>query len=64
MRRITAVLTLLVAALAASSLSGCAQAGLFTAGNLTQVQLSQPNYKVVATGVSGDSEASYLIGVR
>ena len=63
MRRITAVLTLLIAALAASSLSGCTQAGLFAAGNLTQVELSQPNYKVVATGVSGDSEAAYLIGV-
>ena len=32
-------------------------------GNLTQVQLSEPNYKVVATSVSGDAQAAYLIGV-
>ena len=62
MRKLALPLTL-VAAVLAMSLSGCGQAGLFAAGNLTQVQLSEPNYKIVATSVSGDSEAAYLIGV-
>lgn len=44
-------------------LSGCAQTGMFTAGSMTNVELSEPNYKIVATGVSGEAEASYLIGV-
>jgi hypothetical protein len=44
-------------------LSGCAQTGQFAAGNMTQVELSEPNYKVVATSVEGDAEAAYLIGV-
>ncbi len=43
--------------------AGCGQAGQFAATNLTQVELSAPNYKVVATGVSGEARASYLIGV-
>ena len=44
------------------ALSGCAQTGTFTAENLTTVELSEPNYKVVATGVSGTAKACYLIG--
>ncbi|MFH1569929.1 MAG: hypothetical protein ABIL09_18190, partial [Gemmatimonadota bacterium] len=51
---------LLVAALA---LSGCAQAGFLAAGNLTSVELAEPNYAIVATGVAGQSSAAYLVGV-
>ena len=43
------------------ALSGCAQTGTFTAGNLTNLELSEPNYEVVATGVSGTAKAGYLI---
>ena len=62
MRKFAVVLMFLVVALAAS-LTGCAQAGFFAAANVTQVELSEPNYKVVATGVAGQAEAAYLIGV-
>ncbi len=55
----TALLALL---LAAAMMSGCAQAGMFGAANLTEVQLAQPNYKVVATDVAGSASAAYLLG--
>ncbi len=57
-----AVALMLIVVLAAS-LTGCAQTGLFAAGNLTQVGLSEPNYKVVATNVVGEAKAAYLIGL-
>jgi hypothetical protein len=49
--------------LGAAALSGCAQTGTFLAGNLTTVELSEPNYEIVATGVSGTAKAGYLVGV-
>ena len=55
--------TIAVLVLFAAALSGCAQAGMFLAGNLTTVELSEPNYEVVATGVSGTAKAGYLVGV-
>ena len=48
---------------ALTTLAGCAQSGLFAAGNLTQVQLNQANYRIVATDVSGHAEAGYLVGL-
>ena len=63
MRRAAMILMIPFTILAAAYLNGCAQAGVFNAGNLTQVELSKPNYKVVSTGVSGTSEAGYLVGV-
>ena len=45
------------------TLAGCAQSGLFAAGNLTQVQLNQANYRIIATDVSGRAEAGYLVGL-
>lgn len=59
MNRITGIL--LVALLVA--ITGCGQAGMFAAHNTTAVELSEPNYKVVATGVSGEARAAYVIGV-
>jgi hypothetical protein len=53
--------TIAVLILGVVALSGCAQTGTFTAGNLTTVELSEPNYEVVATGVSGTAKAG-LIG--
>lgn len=44
------------------ALAGCGQAGRFASTSLTQVELSEPNFKIVATGVSGEAKASYLIG--
>ena len=62
MRKFAVEFAFLVVA-SAAFLSGCAQTGQFAAGNMTQVELSEPNYKVVATSVTGDAEAAYLIGV-
>ncbi len=59
MNRITGIL--LLALLVA--VTGCGQAGMFAAHNSTTVELSKPNYKVVATGVSGEAKAAYVIGV-
>lgn len=42
--------------------SGCSTGGMFTAGNLTDVQLQRGNYKIIARGVSGESMAGYLFG--
>jgi hypothetical protein len=36
---------------------------MFTSANLTNVQLQQANYKIVAANISGTAEAGYLIGV-
>ena len=47
----------------AVSVSGCAQAGMFAAANLTEVQLAEANYKLVAMNVSGEAEAGYVIGL-
>ncbi|NKB69198.1 MAG: hypothetical protein GKR89_19185 [Candidatus Latescibacteria bacterium] len=50
-------------AIVAMAFSGCAQAGLFPAANLTSVQLAESNYKIVATDIEGESEAAYLVGI-
>ena len=44
------------------TLSGCASSGMFTAGNMTEVQLQRNNFKIVALGVTGEAEAEYLFG--
>jgi len=41
---------------------GCSSSGQFTSGNLTNVELSKKNYRIVATNVSGEASAGYLIG--
>jgi hypothetical protein len=60
MRKVT---TVSIAVMAVIALSGCAQTGMFASGHLTAVELAEPNYEVVATGVSGQSKAAYLVGV-
>jgi hypothetical protein len=56
--------TRIALALALSAcLWGCAPAGLFPALNLTQVELSEGNYQIMATNVAGEAEASYLVGL-
>ncbi|MFA6110710.1 MAG: DUF6567 family protein [Candidatus Latescibacterota bacterium] len=49
--------------LAAVGLSGCAQTGVFASANLTEVQLNQANYQVIATDVAGKATAGYLLGL-
>jgi len=42
--------------------SGCATSGVLISNNSTVVQLSQPNFKIVATSVSGQAQTGYLFG--
>jgi hypothetical protein len=56
----TLILLLFVAA--SFVLFGCGSAGVFNEGNMTDVQLSQANYKIVATDVHGESTAAYILG--
>lgn len=44
-------------------LTGCANTGLFWSANNTEVELSSNNYEIVATNVSGEAKAGYVLGV-
>ena len=44
-------------------LSGCATGGAFQAYHVTSVELSQPNFNIVARDLSGTSMQGYLLGV-
>lgn len=44
-------------------LSGCASSGMHMSSSLTNVQLSEANYQIVARSVSGESKAGYILGV-
>ena len=44
------------------TVSGCATAGAFNTGHLTDVQLAEPNFEVVATDVQGEASAGYIFG--
>ena len=46
-----------------SYLTGCTTGGSFLANNVTNVELSEPNFEIVAKNVEGYSKASYLIGL-
>lgn len=54
-----ACITLFAAFLA----SGCVTTGTINTTHLTNVQLTQGNYRLVAVGVSGEATAAYLLGV-
>ena len=57
------ILACTITLLAGLTFSGCAQAGLFTSANLTEVQLRSANYQIVAINVHGEADAAYLLGV-
>ncbi len=42
--------------------NACSTSGMFTSVNSTNVELREANYKIVATNISGTSEAGYLLG--
>jgi len=54
----TAALIMLIA-----SFTGCSSAGAFNAANVTQVRLSEDNYDIVATNLTGTSSAAYILGI-
>lgn len=47
----------------AAALTGCVSSGAFLSGNVTDVQLKEANYEIVATNVHGSATAGYILGV-
>ncbi len=45
------------------TLSGCMSAGSFLAHNVTNVELSEPNFRIAAKDLEGYAKASYIFGV-
>lgn len=43
--------------------TGCSSTGLLNSGHLTNVELGEKNYKVIATGVSGHSRIGTVYGL-
>lgn len=61
--KLTSRVPILLAALVLPlAVSGCATSGAFNSANLTNVELSSDNYRIVATDVAGESGAGYLLG--
>lgn len=56
-----AILAVLIAA--TPTVTGCMSTGAFMAANLTDVQLTEDNYEIVATNLRGEATAGYLLGV-
>jgi len=42
--------------------TSCSTSGAFRSANLTEVQLTEANYEVVATNITGEATAGYLFG--
>ena len=44
-------------------ISGCGVSGAFQTNNVTNVELSEPNFKIVAKDVTGSAMQGYLLGI-
>ena len=44
-------------------LAGCAASGITASGHVTSVQLTSPNFRVIATNVAGDATSTGALGV-
>lgn len=55
--------TIFVLLIFALSLSGCYTGGSFLAQNVTNVELSETNFDIVARNVEGSAYADYFLGV-
>lgn len=44
-------------------LGGCSSTGLVASGHITNVQLTNPNFVIVATNVSGEASSKAILGV-
>jgi hypothetical protein len=51
-----------ISAITLSILSGCASSGMHLSSSITNVQLSEANYIIVARSVSGEARAGYILG--
>lgn len=49
--------------LLALAAGGCASTGLTASSHVTNVQLTSPNFKVIATNVQGEASAKGVLGV-
>ena len=45
-----------------ASFTGCTSSGMFLSANVTDVGLSEANYDIVATDITGSSIAGYILG--
>jgi len=63
MTRRPSLASLVFLLVATMAFSGCATTGAYNAATVTNVELSEGNYDVVATNVKGSSEAGYILGV-
>lgn len=61
--KLSQILLALGCAVILATSSGCASGGMFSAGNLTDVQLQRSNFKIIARNVSGEAKAGYLLGL-
>jgi len=52
---VAVVLILLIA-----SFTGCSNSGMFLSANVTDVKLSEANYQIIATNITGTSRAGYI----
>lgn len=43
--------------------AGCGSTGLTASGHVTNVQLTNPNFRVVATNVSGEASSEAVLGI-
>jgi hypothetical protein len=44
------------------SFTGCSHSGMFLSANVTDVKLSEANYQIIATNITGSSRAGYILG--
>lgn len=44
-------------------LMGCATSGQFSSAHLTNVELTENNYRIVAVNIKGEASARYILGV-
>ena len=57
------LITLFVAIVLLIVLSGCGTSGAFRSNQVTNVELSEPNFNIVAKDVTGSSMQGYLFGL-
>lgn len=56
-------LTILSCLAAVFLLNSCASTGLTASSHVTNVQLTNPNFRIVATNVTGEARAAAILGV-
>lgn len=54
---------MILAVVVAIFVTGCTSSGAFLSANQTVVTLEEGNYSITATNVSGEAEASYILGL-